>query len=378
VNPVRIGMVSWAHVHAEFRAKALRELPGVEIVAIADEDADRGKAAAQRFEVDTFVPDWRDLVARDDVDIVMVHSENARHAEQVVAAAEAGKHVFCEKPIATTVADARAMAEAVRAAGVDGTAAFVSRFSKEADRAKRIVESGVLGRILLTRSLIGLAGIAEIGCPPDMTAWMVDPVLGGGGAWIDEGSHGIDLLRWLVGDIAEISAFTANRAKPDLDGEDIAVATLRYADGGLGEIATVWSLTADIGMRNAFELYGTGGTLVVRATDPFPRVDVYRGGDDPLYRGWTTPHIEPDAAEPHDYGSWPPHVHHYKREVASYIPRVRTVNRPFGPTLDDGLACLAVISAGYTSAAAGGAPVSVDSPVTPRPAASSALRAGTV
>ncbi len=355
---IRVGMISWAHVHAEFRAKALSEIPGVEVVAVSDDDVERGRAAAERWNAE-FVPDYRALVARDDVDIVMVHSENSRHRDQVIAAAEAGKHVFCEKPVATTTDDARAMAEAVRKAGVDGTAAFVSRFSKEADRAKKIVESGVLGKVLLTRSFIGLAGIAEIGCPPDMAEWMNDPVLGGGGAWIDEGSHGVDLLRWLVGDITEVTAMTANRNKPGLDGEDIAVALARYADGGLAEIGTVWSLSADIGMRNSLEIYGTEGTLVMRATDPFPRVEVYRSGDDPLYRGWTTPHIEPDVSEPHDYGSWPPHVHHYKREVASYVNRVQQGLRPFGPTLDDGLACLAVIEAGYASAASGGTAVPV-------------------
>lgn len=359
MNEVRIGMVSWAHVHAEFRARAIAEIPGARIVAIADDDADRGRAAAQRWGVEEFSPDWHDVVARDDVDVVMVHSENARHADPVVAAAEAGKHVFSEKPIATTLADARRMAGAVRSAGVDGTAAFVSRFSKEADRAKAIVDTGVLGEILLTRSLIGLAGIAEIGCPPDMVAWMNDPVLGGGGAWIDEGSHGIDLLRWMVGDIAEVSAFTANRAKPDLDGEDLATVSLRYAGGALGEIATVWSMSADIGMRNQLEIYGRTGTLIMRATDPFPRVEVYRAGDDPLWRGWTTPHIEPAQTEPHDYTGWAPHVHHYKREVASYLSRVMAGKRPFGPSFDDGVACLAVIRAGYDSAAAGGGTVAV-------------------
>jgi predicted dehydrogenase len=351
---LRIGMISWAHVHAEFRAKAISEIPGARVVAIADDDEARGRAAAERFGVADFTTDWRALVARDDLDIVMVHSENGKHAEQVIAVAESGKHVFCEKPIATKLADGEAMAAAVRAAGVDGAAAFVSRFSKEADRAKQIVDSGVLGDILFTRSIIGLAGIAEIGCPPDMVAWMQDPVLGGGGAWIDEGSHGIDLLRWLVGDIEAITAFTANRAKPGLDGEDVGVASIRYANGALGEITTAWSMAVDIGMRNALELYGTTGTLIMRATDPFPQVEVYRAGDVEPWRGWTVPHIEPAAAEPHDYSSWPPHVHHYKREVASYIARARANERPFGPTLDDGVACLAVIRAGYDSAAKGG------------------------
>jgi predicted dehydrogenase len=358
-DDIRIGMISWAHVHAEFRAKAISEIPGARIVAIADDDVARGSAAAERFGVADFTADWRQLVARDDLDLVMVHSENGRHVDQVVAVAQSGKHVFCEKPIATTLGDAVAMADAVRAAGVDGTAAFVSRFSKEAARAKAIVDSGVLGDILFTRSIIGLAGIAEIGCPPDMVAWMQDPVLGGGGAWIDEGSHGIDLLRWLVGDISDISAMTANRAKPGLDAEDVGVATLRYANGALGELTTAWSMAVDLGMRNALEVYGSTGTLVMRATDPFPQVEVYRAGDDPLWRGWTVPHIEPDQAEPHDYSSWPPHVHHYKREVASYLARVRADLRPFGPTIEDGLACLAVIRAGYESAAEGGAARSI-------------------
>jgi predicted dehydrogenase len=113
-------------------------------------------------------------------------------------------------------------------------------------------------------------------------------------------------------------------------------------------------MSVDIGMRNALELYGTTGTLIMKATDPVPEVTVYRAGDDQLYRGWTTPHIEPAQTEPHDYSSWPPHVHHYKREVASYIARARADQRPYGPTLDDGVACLAVIRAGYDSAAKGG------------------------
>lgn len=350
---LRIGMISWAHVHAEFRARAIAEIPGARIVAIADDDRERGESAARRFGVDDFTTDWRVLVDRDDLDLVMVHSANDEHREQVVAVAQSGKHVFCEKPIALRVEDAVAMVRAVEDAGVDGTAAFVSRFSKEASTLQRIVASGALGDVLLSRSLIGLAGVAEIGCPPDMVAWMVDPAQGGGGAWIDEGAHGIDLVRWLVGDITEISAMQANRAKPDLEVEDIALATFRYESGALGQISTVWSLAADVGMRNHLEIYGTEGTVVMRATDPFPRVEVFRAGEPAPWRGWTTPHIEAEASEPHDYSSWPPHTHHYKREVASYLARALADERPYGPTLRDGLACTAVLSAGYAAAADG-------------------------
>jgi myo-inositol 2-dehydrogenase / D-chiro-inositol 1-dehydrogenase len=351
---LRIGMISWAHVHAEFRAKAVKELPGTRIVAISDENEERGRSAAKRFGVSEFIPDWRDLVRRDDLDVVMVHSENSRHVDHVIAAAEAGKHVFCEKPVATSAADALKMVQAIENAGVEGTAAFVSRFSKEASRAKAIVESGMLGTIIHTRSFIGLSGIREIGCPADMADWMEDPVLGGGGAWIDEGSHGIDLVRWLVGDIVRVAAMTANRAKPQLKVDDIGTAIFTYANGALGEIGTAWSMAVEIGMRNLLEIYGTTGTLIVRATDQFPCVEVFDKNGKPPLGGWSIPHIEPDLTEPHDYSSWPPHVHHYKREVASYVNRYLKGLKPFGPTLRDGLACISVIEAGYRSAALGG------------------------
>jgi predicted dehydrogenase len=304
--------------------------------------------------VSEFIPDWRDLVRRDDLDVVMVHSENSRHVDHVIAAAEAGKHVFCEKPMATSAADALKMVQAIENAGVEGTAAFVSRFSKEASRAKAIVESGMLGTIIHTRSFIGLSGIREIGCPADMADWMEDPVLGGGGAWIDEGSHGIDLVRWLVGDIVRVAAMTANRAKPQLKVDDIGTAIFTYANGALGEIGTAWSMAVEIGMRNLLEIYGTTGTLIVRATDQFPCVEVFDKNGKPPLGGWSIPHIEPDLTEPHDYSSWPPHVHHYKREVASYVNRYLKGLKPFGPTLRDGLACISVIEAGYRSAALGG------------------------
>ena len=117
-NQLRVGMISWAHVHAEFRAKALSEIPTARIVAISDDDEERGRHAADRFGVANFSTDWRHVVERDDVDVVFVHSENALHAEQVIACAEAGKDVFCEKPIATDLVDADRMVDAVERAGV--------------------------------------------------------------------------------------------------------------------------------------------------------------------------------------------------------------------------------------------------------------------
>ena len=175
---LRAGMISWAHIHAEFRAKALTEIPCAEVVAIADDNAKRGRSAADRFGVTDIHTDWRELIERDDIDVVFVHSENSLHADQVVMAAEHGKDIFCEKPMATTVRDADRMVKAASDNSVELTVAFVSRFAQEAERAKQIVDSGILGDIVSARSIIGLAGLGEIGCPADMVAWMEDPVLG--------------------------------------------------------------------------------------------------------------------------------------------------------------------------------------------------------
>jgi predicted dehydrogenase len=115
-------------------------------------------------------------------------------------------------------------------------------------------------------------------------------------------------------------------------------------------------------MRNVIELYGSKGTLFLSPTSRFPSVDLYSTDLPPELRGWVTPHIVPDEVEPHDYNSWPPHVHHYKREIASYVARRRAGEKPYGPTLEDGLKCAAVIDAGYR-AAREGTTVAVGEPV---------------
>jgi myo-inositol 2-dehydrogenase / D-chiro-inositol 1-dehydrogenase len=352
-DELRAGMISWAHIHAEFRAKALSEIPGTRIVAIADDNEARGRDAAKRFQVENFYTDWRKLIERDDLDVVFIHSENNRHAEQAIAVAQTGKDIFCEKPMTTTLEDADRMLEAVKKANVQLTVAFVSRFGQEADRAKKIVDTGILGNIVSARAIIGLAGVQEIGCPPDMAAWIEDPVKGGGGAWADEGTHVVDLLRWMVGDVGCVSAVTNKLVKKHLGVEDQAIALLQFRNGALGEVNASWSLAIDVGMRNTIELYGSKGTLFVELTSKAPKVEVYTTSLAPELSGWVNPHIVPAVTEPHDYKSWPPHVHHYKREVASFVNRYFKGLLPYGPTGEDGRAVVEVILAGYESARTG-------------------------
>jgi predicted dehydrogenase len=350
MSKVRVGMISYDHIHAEFRSRALSEMPhDVHIVAIAEADEVRGEAAVRKFG-GTYYKDYRDLLTRDDLDLVFIHSANNTHKQIVLDTVAAGKHVFCEKPLANTVLDAEEMVDAVKRAGLRHAVGFCSRFIPEAERAKEIIGAGMLGRLLSAKAVIGLAGIEEIGCPDYMADWMTDPVRGGGGALIDEGAHAFDLLHWLAGDIRSVCCTTANLNKPHLQVEDNAITLIQFENGALGSLSTLWSLNIDIGMRNVLEFYGTDGTLFVELTSKNPKVSLYTGEipETPL-SGWFDPHIKPAKTEPHDYLSWPTHSRHYKREVTHLIDSFKR-DEPFRATFDDGLKVVRVTEAAYRSA----------------------------
>jgi predicted dehydrogenase len=350
MSKVRVGMISFDHVHAEFRSKALAEMPGeVSIVAIAEADRGRGEAAVSKFG-GAYYQDHRELLARDDLDLIFVHSANNTHKGIVLETVAAGKHVFCEKPLANTVADAEEMTEAVNRAGLRHAVGFCSRYIPEAERAKEIIDAGMLGKLLSVKAVIGLAGIAEIGCPAHMTVWMTDPVRGGGGALIDEGAHAFDLLHWLVGDIRSVCSATANLDKPRLRVEDNAMTLVQFQNGALGSLNTLWSLNIDVGMRNVLELYGTEGTLFVELTSKNPKLSLYTESlSEASLRGWLDPQIKPAKTEPHDYLSWPTHSRHYKREVTHLIDCFQNGD-PFRSTFYDGLKVVRVTEAAYRSA----------------------------
>jgi predicted dehydrogenase len=347
---MRVGMISYEHIHAEFRSRALKEMSNdVEIVAVADSD-ERRAAEAQRKFGGRLYRDYRELLQQKDVDFVFIHSGNSDHKSMVVDTAHAGKALFCEKPLATNAADALEMMRTVESAGLRNTVGFCSRYIPEAERAKRIIDEGLLGKIISVQAVIGLAGIREIGCPEYMADWMEDPVRGGGGALIDEGSHAFDLLHWFVGDVEAVCSATRNAAKPALSVEDNAMTLIRFEGGALGSLSTLWSLKIDIGMRSTLQLFGTEGTLFVELTTKTPCLSLYsENADSKALQGWTSPHIKPGETEPHDYLSWPTHVQHYKREVTDIVTRYRS-GKPFRTTFRDALKVARVTDAAYRSA----------------------------
>jgi UDP-N-acetylglucosamine 3-dehydrogenase len=229
---VNVGIISFAHVHANGNAHCLAQLPDVELVAIADSDQVRLRDAVDRFGGDAYA-DYRDLLARGDIEAVLVTSPNAEHREHVIAAAKAKKHVLCEKPIATSRADGLAMVAACREHGVKFQTAFPVRFSAPAVSLRRMVREGAIGTPLAVKA-------TNPGRYPG--GWFGDPVLAGGGAVMDHTVHVADLLRWIFEtEITRVYAEIDTRLHPDLPVDDVATVMLTLSNGLIASLDPSWS-----------------------------------------------------------------------------------------------------------------------------------------
>jgi predicted dehydrogenase len=229
---VKVGIISFAHGHANGNARCLAQLPDVELAAIADNDPTRLQGAVEQFGGDAYT-DYRDLLARGDIEAVLVTSANAEHREHVTAAAQAKKHVLCEKPIATTRADGLAMVVACREHGVKFQTAFPVRFSAPAVALCRMVREGAIGTPLAIKA-------TNPGRYPG--GWFGDPALAGGGAVMDHTVHVTDLLRWIFEtDITQVYAEIDTRLHSELPVDDVATLMLTLSNGLIASLDPSWS-----------------------------------------------------------------------------------------------------------------------------------------
>lgn len=240
-TPLRIAVLSFAHTHALSYVHALKQMPGVELIAAdpdgaaAPDDAPRGAALAAELGV-AYVETYDEAFAWKP-DAVVIAAENSRHRALVERAAAAGVHVLCEKPLATTVDDAIAMREACEKAGVTLMVAYPVRFAPSVRDAITELRSGRLGRIL------GVTGINNGKLPQDR-AWFTDPELAGGGALVDHVVHCADLLDELLGERAQSVRAVSNsilHAQRELAVETGGLVTIQYPSGVVATIDCSWS-----------------------------------------------------------------------------------------------------------------------------------------
>ncbi len=232
---MKIGLLSFAHLHAEAYIQNLRALPGVEMIGLADEDRERGQRFAAQFNARLFDSYAALLAAKPEG--VVVCSENNKHRPLVEMAASAGVHVLSEKPLATALEDARAMIEACDRAGVKLMTAFPMRFSTPLLEVKAQLDAGSLGQVYCFNA----TNQGEL--PKHHRAWFVDKELAGGGAVMDHTVHLADIMRWyLDSEVVEVYAQT-NRIfyAEEVEVETGGLLMLTFDNGVFATIDCSWS-----------------------------------------------------------------------------------------------------------------------------------------
>ena len=257
---IRIGILSTAHGHAHSYAACLRSIADVELVGVADEDATRGRAFAEHFDIRTF--DSPEAMLAEGLDGVIICSANRHHRRLTELAARHTRHILCEKPIATTLADAEAMIDACAQTGAKLQIAFPVRFAPPVLRLRALLQSGTLGQIysLKTTNHGQLPG-----------GWFIDRELAGGGAVIDHTVHVIDLLRWFFSaEISEVYAEIGVGLLHDgLDIDDAGMLSFTLSNGSYGTLDTSWS------RPSAFPSWGDV-TIEVVAERGWARLDAFK------------------------------------------------------------------------------------------------------
>jgi predicted dehydrogenase len=232
---MKIGILSFAHLHAEAYIQNLRAVPGVDLIGLADEDPVRGERFARQFGAN-FFPTYEALLAARP-DGVLVCSENSKHRPLVELAAAAGVNVLCEKPLATSVADAQAVIAACERSGVSLMTAFPMRFSVPLMEVKARLDAGELGEVMAWK------GSNQGELPKKHRNWFVDKDLAGGGALTDHIVHLVDVMRWyLNSEVVEVYA-VANRIfhAEEVDVETGGMVMLTFQNGVFASIDCSWS-----------------------------------------------------------------------------------------------------------------------------------------
>jgi UDP-N-acetylglucosamine 3-dehydrogenase len=328
--------MSFAHMHAEGYAAALREMPGVELVGFSDDDDERAGRVAREFGLRRFAG-HRELLAAG-VDAVIVCSENAGRLELVEMAAAAGAHVLCEKPIEVTLDRAQALGEACARHGVRFMTAFPMRFDASVRSVKEAVERGELGR------LEGMVGINHAEMPARHRPWFAQRALAGGGAVMDHTVHLVDLMRWFLGsEVREVYAEVGTPFhKGEVDVDTAGIVSLAFANGVCAAIDCSWSRPANYPRWGhlKMDLVGERGLLSIDAFAQALTVYSPRLERNPAWHNWGS---DPNAAM-----------------LREFLEAARDDREP-GVTWRDGYEALRVALACYESAERG-EPVTLSAP----------------
>jgi 1,5-anhydro-D-fructose reductase (1,5-anhydro-D-mannitol-forming) len=309
-------------------APAMRAAQRARLVAVARRDIAAAEAFAARHGATRAYASVDALVRDPEVDAIYVATPVARHCPDVLAAVAQGKHVLCEKPLALTVAEAELMRDASVAAGVQAMTCFYQRFNARHRRIRDLLTIGTIGRVTAARwSFSGRS-------PDSPGAWRQDRAVAGGGSYLDNASHCVDLVRYLLGEVVAVTAFVDTLAAR-YEVEDTASSILLLETGAQVVVTSHWSaLDPDEARSSVLEVSGTEGTIVASPLH------------DKFSRGQLT--VATAGGERHETYEASTHV-----ALVEAFAAALAEGRPPPITFDDGLASLRVVLAVYESARTG-------------------------
>lgn len=361
-----------AHSHAWRTVASHFDVPAFEQKVLVGRDGDAVAAAAAKYGWSESATDWREVIARGDIDIVDICAPGWLHAEMAAAALAAGKHVLVEKPLANTLGEAEAMvaaAQRARSAGVRSMVGFNYRRVPALALARQLIAGGELGTVRQIRASYLQDWLADGQAP--MT-WRLRRETAGSGALGDIASHAIDQVQHLLGDaVAEVSGklhtFTTQRQGPEglerVDVDDAAWATLSMAGGA---VASVDVSRVALGQKNALriEVYGTDGALTFNLENP-NELHFFNSRDPIQVQGFRRI-LATEPGHPYIGGWWPQgHVlgweHSFTHQIRDFLLHIAEGTDP-SPSFEEGLAVQRVLAGVEASAASGGRTVQLFPP----------------
>lgn len=317
---VKIGIMSFEHMHAFSYARCVNELKEAKLIGIAQENNDSVHKVAQTFSTKAY-SSYKELL-KTDIDAVIICSANATHKKLTVMSAKAGKHVLCEKPIATTIKDAQTMIDVCNKYNVILQIAFPCRFITAVRKIKKVIEKGKIGKIVAIKG-------TNHGKMPG--GWFVEKKKSGGGAVIDHTVHIVDLMRWMLSSEVKKVYAEIDRRFYDIKTDDCGMLSMEFANGVIATQDPSWSRPyksfptwGDVTM----EIIGTKGVISLDAFKQ--KLNLYQEDKPGL-----------------DYVDWSDDMD--KGLIEDFVDTVRNKRTP-SITGYDGLKALEVALAAYKSA----------------------------
>ena len=362
---VNIGIVGTqfmgrAHSNAWMDVEKFYDLPARPVMkAACDNVAENLEPFCWRFGWQSQETDWQKLVARDDIDVIDICTSNAVHMPIAVAAAKAGKHIICEKPVAMNADEAKAMLDAAEAAGVRHMVAFNYRRVPAIALAKQMIEEGKIGKVFHFNAVYYQDWLVDPAFP---YVWRHDRSVAGSGAHGDMNAHIVDLARFLVGEIEAVcgaeEVFIKERQLPDGSGkaavtaDDALFSLARFTDGALGSfMATRFASGRKNYLR--FELFGSEGSFLFNL-ERLNEIQYFTRSEAGREQGFRTI-LATESDHPYISKWWPPgHIigweHTFIHEVGDLLTAIGA-NEPITPNFYDGLRNQQVLDAMQQAAA---------------------------